>query len=233
MASSSEPKKFLFNNRDFSEQGIEEEASGRSAAPPPPPTYTEAQLEVAKRTAYEQGQQEAAQAHRNSHEAQMAHLAEELLRRVQSLITAQDMQNALIESETLELTLAVMERLYPVLREKLNTEQFLFDAQELLQQARGQHNVAIQAHPEMLHDLTTLAGSMENVSVTSSGDIAPGDVRVTWAHGGTEIKREDIMKQLELLLRQALDGENRSETRQGQGAVDDHGGGLAQQDDGV
>lgn len=227
---SPEPKKFLFNNRDFSDGPVEDKKAAKPAAPPPPVTYTEEQMDVVRAQAKDEGRREAAQAHQQSTEAQLAQVTQEILRQIQTIANAQATKNARDEHEAMTLAMAMLEHLYPIMNEKMNVDQFLFDVQQLLQQARGQHNVAVQVHPEMLHDLAAHIGSMEGVSLASSADIRPGDVKVSWDHGTASVTRDAVLQQMRDLLRGAFEGEGQARNIPG---VMGHGDGLADHDDAV
>lgn len=211
------PQKFLFNNRDFGDPNREEPnvksasaASSKPAPPPPPPTFSEADLISARQEGYDKGFQEATLASKNSHEARLAQMASEMLRQVQGHISTHNMNMSVGEHEALGMALAIVEHVFPVLNEKIGVDQFLFDAQQLLQQARGQEKVVFHVHPEMVHDLSAFLAGHDDVSLASSTDVQPGDIRMTWMHGGAEMTREDIMQKVIKLMRDALEGESKA-----------------------
>lgn len=200
------PKKFLFNNRDFSEQGMEAHRQAVINAPPPPPTFTESELDAARQEGYKKGFEQAKHEHEESLELKATQLLSEILLQIQGLVTAETLRHAKAENDALKLSLAMLEQLYPVLLERLAGEQLIYDAQILLAEARGQEDITIHIHPEMMHALSEKFAGVEGIKIVSNTDLSLHDITLNWPHGGAQIKRDDTYKSLQQLVRDTLDG---------------------------
>lgn len=206
MSSSIKPKKFLFNTRDFSEQGMEIERKASLNTPPPPPSFSEAELDDARREGHRNGYNEATREHKESLERKAMQVMEEISRQLQNMITSESFRQARYEHDALKLALVLLEQLYPVLQERLAGDQLIYDAQILLAEARGQDDITMRVHPEMMHALSERFAGIDGVKIISDASLQIHDITLKWPHGGVETLRGDTYKMLQQLVRDTLDG---------------------------
>lgn len=225
----SEAKKFLFNNRDLSDQALEAQrvAQGIKA-----PTYSEADILGARERAKKEGVQEGVRQQKETAEQQTAELMQDVRRKIDALMVAETLRQAYFEKDAVSLALAMMRRVFPVLSQRLSERQLISDLEALFEQLRGQAQVLVFVHPEFAESVGAYFTQEENVSVQSDPALSRGDARVEWPHGGALIDRERLLEAVALKLDVALDG-HRGEAAAQEVPVAQERVALGGEDDGV
>lgn len=198
-----EPKKFLFGHRDFSDQALEAQ---RHAQQNRPPSFTEADLLSTKDRAYKTGVDEGLRQQRQAQEQAIQAAMDALQRKIDMLLHHEAERYAQFERDAVALAMTMFVRLYPVVQEKLAIDQVALDMESILHQARGQSQIAVFVHPEMIDAARSRFASEENVIIHSDATLQAHDVRAEWPRGGAQIVREETLAQLRSLLERALDG---------------------------
>lgn len=225
-----EAKKFLFNNRDLSDQALEAQrvAQGVKA-----PTYSEADLLGVRERAKKEGVQEGMRQQKETTDQQTADLMQDVRRKIETLLMSETMRQAYFEKDAVALALAMMNRVFPVMAQRLNERQLIADLEELFEQMRGQNRIMVFVHPEFVTSVGSYFAQEEAVAVQSDASLSKGAARVEWSHGGAVIDREKLLETVAEKLSVALDG-HQSEAQTGQTAkVAQESVALGAQDDDV
>lgn len=205
-------RKFLFDVNDFDEKDEADDSTpDEPPPPPPPPTFSEAELEGARRDGLARGRAEATAEALASRERRVADLLEVISREFSTLFAAEDLRNAQYEAESVRLALAILERLFPAMNRKYGLAEIQRIISEVLETQREQAMIKIEVQPDYVEtirdhvDRVMKQGNIEGeCQVMGNQALGDGDVRMSWADGGafresTETA-EDIAHHLQVIL---------------------------------
>ena len=213
----------MFDVNDFDEKDAPEVPD--EPPPPPPPTFSEAELERARRDSLAKGREEAAAEAEASRERRVADLLQTISREFSTLFAAEDLRNAQYEAESVRLTLATLQRLFPAMNQKYGLSEIQRVIQEVLESQREQATIKIEVEPdyvETIRDHVKRVLKQANISgnceVTGNQALGPGDCRMSWENGGalreSTAVAEDIERHMQVILaeRPRLRDNKRSES---------------------
>lgn len=216
-------RKFFFDVNDFDEHKEEEIVE---PPPPPPPTFSEAELENARRESLQQGRREATAEAEASRERHVADLLQTISREFSTLFAAEDLRNAQYEAESVRLTLATIQRLFPAMNQKYGLEEIQRTISEVLESQREQAVIKLEVQPDYVEIIQehvkrvlkqgNMAGSCQ---VLGNHALGAGDCRMSWENGGalrdSAAIAEDIEHHMQVILadRPRLRDNRRSETQ--------------------
>ena len=216
-------RKFMFDVNDFDEKDAPEVPD--EPPPPPPPTFSEAELERARCDSLAKGREEAAAEAEASRERRVADLLQTISREFSTLFAAEDLRNAQYEAESVRLTLATLQRLFPAMNQKYGLSEIQRVIQEVLESQREQATIKIEVEPdyvETIRDHVKRVLKQANISgnceVTGNQALGPGDCRMSWENGGalreSTAVAEDIERHMQVILaeRPRLRDNKRSES---------------------
>ena len=218
-------RKFLFDVNDFDERDKEVEPA--EPPPPPPPTFSEAELESARHEALQKGRRDATAESEASRERYVADLLQTISREFSTLFAAEDLRNAQYEAESVRLTLATLQRLFPAMNQKYGLEEIQRVITEVLESQREQAMIKLEVHPdyvETIQDHVKRVLKQSNIAglcqVLGNNALGPGDCRMAWEQGGalrdSVSVAEDIENHMQVILaeRPRLRDNRRSESKQ-------------------
>lgn len=202
-------RKFMFDVNDFDEKDLPEEPL--EPPPPPPPTFSEAELERARRESLAKGREEAAAEAEASRERHVADLLQTISREFSTLFAAEDLRNAQYEAESVRLTLATLQRLFPAMNQKYGLGEIQRVVSEVLESQREIAVIKLEVHPdyvETIHEHVRRVLKQANISgnctVTGNQALGPGDCRMNWENGGalrdSQGVAEDIERHMQVIL---------------------------------
>lgn len=216
-------RKFLFDVNDFDDK--DEVIEPEEPPPPPPPTFSEAELERARKEALAEGRKEAAAEAEASRERHVADLLQTISREFSTLFAAEDLRNAQYEAESVRLTLATLQLLFPAMNQKYGLSEIQRVITEVLESQREMPAIKMEVHPdyvETIHEHVKRVLKQANISgnctVTGNQALGPGDCRMSWENGGAVRESaaiaEDIERHMQVILaeRPRLRDNKRSET---------------------
>ncbi len=216
-------RKFMFDVNDFDEKDKVEEPE--QPPPPPPPTFSEAELEHARREALAHGRREATAEAESSRERRVADLLQTISREFSTLFAAEDLRNAQYEAESVRLTLATLQRLFPAMDQKYGLGEIQRVITEVLESQREQTEIKLEIHPDYVETIQEhvrrvlkQANIGGNCIVTGNQSLGPGDCRLSWQNGGalreSTALAEDIERHMQVILaeRPRLRDNRRSES---------------------
>ncbi len=217
-------RKFLFDVNDFDDRQKEEEPA--EPPPPPPPTFSEAELEQVRRESLQQGRKEATHEADTSRERQVADLLQTISREFSTLFAAEDLRNAQYEAESVRLTLATLQRIFPAMNEKYGLGEIQRVVSEVLESQREQAIIKLEVHPDYVETIQehvrrvlkqgNITGTCQ---VLGNQALGRGDCRMAWDNGGalrdSTSVAEDIEHHMQVILaeRPRLRDNRRSEAK--------------------
>lgn len=215
------PRRFYFDHLDLDEGAAEraaaEEAARKAAEEaarnPPPPTFSEEELEQARKTAYAQGLQEGKQkalegineAARRALEhigAQMTQLLETETHRLESQ-----------QSQAVQLGIAIIRKLMPGLAADHGLSEVEHAIRNVLVNHMEEQRLVIRAPSALMDALKNRIDALgENMGyagkliLLADDGLGPSDCRVEWADGGAERDMDALYERIERAARRALSG---------------------------
>ncbi|QQG35888.1 MAG: hypothetical protein HYS17_10355 [Micavibrio aeruginosavorus] len=202
-------KKFLFDVNDFDDRRKEEEPE--EPPPPPPPVFSEEEMERARREAHQQGRREAGAEAEASREKKIADLLQVISREFSTLFATEDLRNAQYEAESVRLTLAAIQKLFPAMTQKFGLGEIQRTIVEVLENQREQPVIKIEVgldYVESIQDYVQRLMKQGNMpgacQVSGNPSLGSGDCRLSWEQGGalrdSQGIAEDIERHMQVIL---------------------------------
>ncbi|PJB69582.1 MAG: flagellar protein FlbE [Alphaproteobacteria bacterium CG_4_9_14_3_um_filter_47_13] len=213
-------RKFLFDQNcfddDYVEQIIPEE--------PPPPTFSEAELEAARKQGFEQGRTKALAEAEASREKFIAGLLDIISQKFQTLFSSESSRESRYESEAVTLANAIFKKLFPALNEKEGLAEIEQIILSTLKNRRELPGIFIEIHTDYVEAiekrLATITGDLKEsgkITIIGKDNLRAGDCHMTWKDGGAnrlaDALAEEIHSHLEhMLADRPLLHDNKKET---------------------
>jgi flagellar assembly protein FliH len=202
------PKKFLFDVNNFNDD-VEEEII--EEAPPPPPTFSEAELEAARKRGYDEGKRDGLAEATASREKFVSGILETISKSFTALFADEHKRNALYENESVHLARAIFRKLFPALNERHGMDEVRAVIARVLEGSREQPEIIVEVHPDYIADIESHIAqvmaawhSHGTCAVTGNPALGPGDCRLQWAAGGGQRHAARLAGEIEKELDQVL-----------------------------
>jgi hypothetical protein len=180
-------EKFLFDQNIFDEHGnIEGFPEGEDA----PVLFSEAELEAAKKEAFERGRAQAAQEATDSREHKLSVVLETLSKDMRALFAQETAREKLYEREAVALTRQVFEKLFPYMAEKHGFEELSGALETVLRGHSGKSCVQVRVHPASSEGVTNFLRELQAKSpdirfeVLGDETLGAGACKLSWECGG-------------------------------------------------
>jgi flagellar assembly protein FliH len=180
---------------------------------PPPPTFSEFELDEARRIAFAEG-----------HDAGVAEAAEVTERRQAEALTAlatgfatvQAAQKDGIESvrhDAAQLALSIVKKMLPAMTQRYGVDEIAGVIHECLMQIDDAQRLTVRAHPDLLEGVRAEAARVAEeaefegkIIYTADPKLALGDCRVEWGNGGGDRDHAQLWSEIETIVTRAIEG---------------------------
>lgn len=212
----SEIVKFRFDRRfDVDPDEVARKAAAEAAEaapPPPPPTFGEAELEMARKAAFEDGRAAALAESEKKAERQAAMALGVIGERLAELEAGSRSLRAASVEETVRLARAIAEKVAGAALKAAPAAPIETLVGECLERLFGEAQVVVRV-PEglgasmqvSLARIAGRAGFSGTVEVQEDPAVEQGDCRVDWTHGGAAHHGNDVWQQIETILDRYVD----------------------------
>jgi len=201
-------KKFLFDKNIFD---APEKDDVIEDLPPPPPTFSEDELSAAKDMAFERGRIEGQKEQTESREQFVAVTLDTIAQNFSKLFAAETIRESIFEKESLRLSIAALDLLFPVMTQKLGAEEVRKVIEETLSAHRKNKEITIRVPEGMKGEIETLITRIRRDEheevlwrVLEDAGLTKGDCTLEWSDGGavrdSVRTARDIRQNLESLL---------------------------------
>ena len=199
------PQKFLFDTNNFSEpdKDAEEEIIV--------PTFSEEELESAKRSSFEQGRAQGLKEAEESRGKFVSALLENVTVDLKSLFASEEERDKRYEYEAINLTMQIVKQLFPALNKKHGLDEIQAMLAEILDAQKEQPQIVIEVHPDytqdietQIHEIITSFHSTAIIDVTGKDDLGLADCRCSWKNGGARRNADALFKQIVTTLQEGL-----------------------------
>ena len=182
-------EKFFFDQNIFDEHGnIESEIE--EDLEPPPPMFNEAELEAAKKAAFQEGHRKAKEASEASIEKHLTAVMDSVAENMAVLFASEAKREKIYEREVVTLVLAIFETLFPHYYNKHGLEELRRAVASIIEQQSGQQAVCVMVHPDMVAGINEYMKKLQagnaDILFTVQGDanLEQHACRLAWKNGG-------------------------------------------------
>lgn len=185
---SSSSKKFLFDIHVFDEEGKD-----LNAVPdiPPPPSFSESELSQAKSDSFSHGKKEGIAEATASREQFISRLLENISAHFETLFAAEHMREKEYEQESVRLALVILHKIFPVLNERVGTDELKKVILDILQESAGHGVIEIEVAEDCAEEIRALLARRwpegekgPAYIVKGRAELKSGACRMAWADGG-------------------------------------------------
>lgn len=200
-------EKFLFNVHCFDDVPVKE-----AEEEPPPPTYTEAELENAKKDSFTAGYEKALQESKDSRAQQLKSIMEKISEDVGILFTQESQRAQLYEQEAVKLARAIFTKVFPLYQENFGFDELKNSIKTVLERHQEQKDITIYVNPDLTQGVQACVGKLSEkntafkLTVIEDESLNSGACKLSWADGGAVRNSEAMAEQIHALIKQALAG---------------------------
>lgn len=200
--------KFFFDHNIFDENGME---LRELEANKPPPTYGIEIVEAAREEGFKRGRAAGLAESQASRDQHIAKVLEKIAGSMSSLFDGENAREKIFEMESVQLTLAVFKRLFPVLNARHGFDELKDAMTQILNRTSGQGEITIDVFPEYAPDvekhvqaIMARNGNIAKISVRGNDSLDRGDCRFTWADGGAVRNSGEMADKIVATLEESL-----------------------------
>lgn len=200
--------KFLFDVHVFDEDGAD--ARQVEEAPPPPPTFSEAELEQARKQAFEQGKQQGLKDSAASRDQQIAAILGVVSHHLSDLLEQERRREKTYETEAVSLSLKIFQRLFPFFHARNGFEELKTTISSVLQKQEGQKQIHIHVPADLQGGVAAHIDGLKrtglelNVEVVGDDALPPNACKMTWADGGAVKDAQGLAAEIGAMLEETL-----------------------------
>ena len=205
-------EKFFFDHNIFDEDG-NIEAELVEEGPPPPPTFSEAELEIAKKTSFQKGHAQAAQEAKDSREHVISVTLSRFADDISDLFAQEALREKTYEQEVVALTLQIFKKLFPHYAAETGFTELKAAMQQVLDNYTGKSGVLVRVHPEILSDVEAFIGDVKArnaellITVKADESLDEHGYALSWDSGGALHNSAAIAQDVLDILKDGLAGE--------------------------
>lgn len=196
------PQKFMFD------RAFDAAVVGRSE-PARPPTYTQADLDAARRDAFQEGYAQGEQAVQQHHTAQIAAIAEQLNVTLDRLLQDATQRLQAQQQDIGAIAQAVARKVLPVYIDRHGFDEITAMLAQALQDMAHEPRLVVRIHDQMLDplqqalpDIVAKAAYNGKVVLLADNRLAPNNCTIEWADGGIARDLNCIWQALDRAMRQ-------------------------------
>lgn len=201
-------EKYFFHMHNFDEEVMDEVVPEE----PPPPTFTEAQMEAAKKQAYAQGHEDALGESKASRSQFIAGLLEKIAMQTQALFGQEDAREKTYEREAVSLSMSVFEKLFPIYHEKHGFTELQDQLLGTLKSQEGLKSIHIRVATSYAEGIGSFMSKLSEKNsdlrfkVTGDESLPEGTVHVAWDDGGAVRDAHALAAQIQDRIQEILAG---------------------------
>lgn len=171
------------------------------------PTFSEQDMEAAKKEGFDQGREEALKESATAIENQIVDTTKSIGEKLDSLIVGQLIANKDIFTDAIKVSHAVTKKMFPA----INIEQGLPEIENVIRhilvQVLEEPRVVIHVHPtivdtlnERISQISTETHFEGRLHVTGSDSVTEGDCTIEWSNGGADRNLENLLTEADAII---------------------------------
>lgn len=200
-------RKFLFDVHNFDEK---KDAEAEPEAPPPPPSFSEAELDSARRAAYEDGRKAGNAEAQASFERQMADTLGIIRDHFRILYDEEERRARTFEKEAVQLAYTVFDKSFPMLNDRLGLDDVKSMLSKILESLQTQPEIIIEVPSPYIEAIQTHLNTTlrpengQRCLVRANDTLTPGSCRMSWVNGSAARHGHKIAEQIRAKIEQVL-----------------------------
>lgn len=202
----SKTNRFLFDLHDFNEETLQVRADeldpDMEPEEPPPPTFSEAEMEAARKAAFEEGRKAGIQETVDAREHKVAQLLEQVKAQFQTLFITENERARIFEYEAVNLAASLFRCTFPVFVERYGLDEIEAVIRRALSQVEEERGIAIEVDPQfadLIRERLEPLRQRYDFSIDEKEGLGPGALGMRWKDGGA--KRNPEQQAVEILVK--------------------------------
>ena len=201
-------QKFFFDQNNFDDDHEEE----LEELEPPPPMFSEAELEAAKKKAYQEGHNAATLAEKDSRAQHLNAVMDQVLDQMSTLFDQENAREKRYEEEAVTLTRSIFETVFPFYSQREGYSELLHALKMITDKHSKQDAVVVRVNPDLVEGITTYLKKIEtknpDIRFEVSGDahITDTSCRLSWKSGGAAHDPKSLAQEILAILDDGLAG---------------------------
>lgn len=207
-----DPRKFFFDLNNFDQSAAERERQKqKEEEPPPPPTFSEEELEAAKKQAYDEGYKVGRQDEKETREQEASQNLQQISQSLSGLFSSENERTEMFMLGAINLTCHSLDRAFPQIVQQVASKEIKSFLEVELDKLRQMPGLKIYVHPD-ISDL--VKGHFETIrerfahqgSWTFLDDktLAVAECRVEWDGGGVEYSLSSLVEGIVKVFKDVL-----------------------------
>jgi flagellar assembly protein FliH len=179
----------------------------------PPPTFSEFEMDEARRIAFAEGHDAGVAEAAAVTERRQAEALAALAAGFAQVQAAQRDGMEVIRRDAVQLALAIVKKLQPEMARQHGVEEIAGVMHECMMQIDEAMRLTVRAHPDVLEGVRAQAARVAEESefegkvvFTADPRLAAGDCRVEWGNGGADRDQALLWSEIETIVTRAIDG---------------------------
>lgn len=180
---------------------------------PPPPTFTEFEMDEAKRIAFAEGHTAGVTAATEVTERCTADALAALAAGFADVMAAQRDGMETLRREAIQLALAIIKKLHPEMARLHGLDEITGVIRECLMQVDDAARLTVRTHPDLLDGVRVEAARVAEeaefdgkIQFVADAKLALGDCRVEWGNGGADRDQALLWADIDAIVARAVDG---------------------------
>ena len=199
-------EKFLFDNNMFDDDDLvsmtEEELSAI-------PEFTKDQLENARNKAFQAGKKAGIKESEEGLTKATLALLQKIERDMSILFAAEHDRTLEYESEAVHLSLAVIQKLFPLYTKEYGGGELEAAIKSILTNHNIPTKIEIEMHGDILSNMAKyiddIGGDLnKKITMTANNNLNKGECNISWANGGIICNRDDIAEKTLEIMKETL-----------------------------
>ncbi len=199
-------EKFLFNMHVFDAahtEPVEEDL---------PPVFTEDELLSAQKKSFEEGKKQGQTEEKSKRDAHVMALLASIQQNASALFMAEHEREKRFEQESVALSLALFEKIFPLMAERYGFAELRAALQKTLESHTGKQKITLFVQPDFVADIQQALQSLQahtpdlSFTITQDPALTSGASRVKWDDGGTLRDIGALAQEITQILKETLAG---------------------------
>lgn len=201
-------QKFFFDQNNFDDDHEEE----LEDLEPPPPMFSEAELEAAKKKAYQEGHNDATLHEKNSRAQHLNAVMDQVLANMGTLFDQENAREKRYEDEAVSLTRSIFETVFPYYSQREGYNELLHALKTITDKHSKQDGVVVHVNPDLVEGITTYLKKIETKNpdirfeVAGDAHITDTRCRLSWKSGGAAHDPKALAQEILAILDDGLAG---------------------------
>ena len=178
-----------------------------------PPSFSEIEMEVAKKDAFQKGHDSGSRDALTNQEERIANCLEKLITQFDHVSSTQEAYEAVQQKEIVSIAFSITKCMMPILAKHYRLEEIEELIKRVLQRNIKVTELTIYVHPLIFSDVQDRitpyiqeGGFANRVSLKEDSELTMDDCRVSWENGGVNRVIPQLWKEITEGLEQFLDG---------------------------